>query len=62
MAHMLPAEELRKYKKKYPDAAVVLYVNTMAEAKAEADILCTSANAVQVVKSLMRTRYFSVQI
>ncbi len=52
MAHMLPAEELRKYKKKYPDAAVVLYVNTMAEAKAEADILCTSANAVQVVKSL----------
>lgn len=52
MAHMLPAEELRKYKKRYPDAAVVLYVNTMAEAKAEADILCTSANAVQVVESL----------
>ena len=52
MAHMLPAEELLKYKKKYPDAAVVLYVNTMAEAKAEADILCTSANAAQVVKSL----------
>lgn len=52
MAHMLPAEEVRKYKERYPDAAVVLYVNTMAEAKAEADILCTSANAVQVVESL----------
>ena len=52
MAHMLPAEEVRKYKKKYPQAAVVLYVNTLAEAKAEADILCTSANAVQVVESL----------
>jgi len=52
MAHMLPAEEVRKYKRRYPDAAVVLYVNTMAEAKAEADILCTSANAVEVVESL----------
>lgn len=52
MAHMLPAEEVRKYKEIYPDAAVVLYVNTMAEAKAEADILCTSANAIQVVESL----------
>ncbi len=52
MAHMLPAEEVRKYKKRYPEASVVLYVNTLAEAKAEADILCTSANAVQVVESL----------
>ncbi|NYB51573.1 MAG: quinolinate synthase NadA [Methanobacteriaceae archaeon] len=52
MAHMLPAREVRKYKERYPDAAVVLYVNTLAEAKAEADILCTSANAVQVVESL----------
>ncbi len=52
MAHMLPAEEVRKYKKRYPKAAVVLYVNTMAEAKAEADTLCTSANAVRVVESL----------
>jgi quinolinate synthase len=52
MAHMLPAEAVRKYKKRYPQAAVVLYVNTLAEAKAEADILCTSANAVQVVESL----------
>jgi quinolinate synthase len=52
MAHMLPQKELLKYKRRYPDAAVVLYVNTMAEAKAEADILCTSANAVKVVESL----------
>jgi quinolinate synthase len=52
MAHMLPADEIRKARDKYPDAAVVLYVNTMAEAKAEADILCTSSNAVAVVESL----------
>lgn len=52
MAHMLTADELKTYKKRYPNAAVVLYVNTLAEAKAEADILCTSANAVNIVKSL----------
>lgn len=52
MACMLTAEEIRKYKRIYPDAATVLYVNTLAEAKVEADILCTSANAVKVVESL----------
>jgi quinolinate synthase len=52
MANMLSAKELRKYKERYPDAAVVLYVNTLAETKAEADILCTSANAVKIVESL----------
>jgi quinolinate synthase len=52
MAHMLPAEEIKKARERYPDAAVVLYVNTLAEAKAEADILCTSSNAVAVAESL----------
>ena len=52
MAHMLSAEDIKKAKKIYPEAAMVLYINTLAEAKAEADILCTSANAVQVVKTL----------
>ena len=56
MAHMLTANELKAYKKRYPDAAVVLYVNTLAEAKAEADILCTSANAVKIVESLENDR------
>jgi quinolinate synthase len=56
MAHMLTAFDLITYKKRYPDAAVVLYVNTLAEAKAEADILCTSANAVKIVESLSEKR------
>ncbi|HTX61083.1 MAG TPA: quinolinate synthase [Methanobacterium sp.] len=56
MAHMLPASEVQKAREKYPDAAVVLYVNTLAEAKAEADILCTSSNAVAVVESLDEDR------
>jgi len=52
MAQMLPAEQVRLWKKKYPKTPVVLYVNTLAEAKAQCDICCTSANAVEVVKAL----------
>ena len=52
MACMLNAEEVKKFKKMYPDTATVLYVNTLAEAKSEAEILCTSSNAVKIVESL----------
>ncbi|MEW6592731.1 MAG: quinolinate synthase NadA [Candidatus Hadarchaeota archaeon] len=52
MAAQLPAELIRGAKKKHPNAAVVLYVNTLAEARAEADVTCTSANASQIVNAL----------
>ena len=52
MAHMLPAEEVKLWRKRYQRVPVVLYVNTLAEAKAECDVCCTSANAVKVVNSL----------
>ncbi len=52
MAAMLGAESVRRARREYPGAAVVLYVNSLAEAKAEADILCTSANAVRIVSAL----------
>ncbi len=52
MAKFLTGERVREYKKRYPEAAVVLYVNSTAEAKAEADITCTSANAIKIVESL----------
>lgn len=52
MADMINAEELRQFKAEHPGAPVVCYVNSTAETKAEADICCTSANAVNVVKSL----------
>ena len=52
MALMVTPERLRAKKAEYPDAAVVCYVNSSAEIKAESDIACTSANAVQIVKSL----------
>ncbi len=52
MAQMLTVDEIRRAKKQYPYAPVVLYVNTLADCKAEADICCTSANAVDIVESL----------
>ena len=52
MANMITAEKLREEKKKYPNAAVVCYVNSTADVKAESDICCTSANAVKVVESI----------
>ena len=53
MAHMITPERLREKKKLYPEAAVVCYVNTNADIKAESDICCTSRNAVEIVKSLI---------
>lgn len=52
MAAQLPAELVREAKRRHPDAAVVLYINTLAEARAEADVTCTSANAPQIVNAL----------
>ncbi|MGD2125142.1 MAG: quinolinate synthase NadA [Desulfobacteraceae bacterium] len=52
MADMINAEALRKRKQEMPRAVVVSYVNTTAEVKAESDICCTSANAVQVVNAI----------
>jgi quinolinate synthase len=56
MADMITAEQLRELKAAHPDALVVCYVNSSAEVKAESDYCCTSANAVEVVRSLPTDR------
>jgi quinolinate synthase len=52
MADKLPIDILRKAKDRHPEAPVVLYVNTLAEAKAEATVVCTSSNADRIVAKL----------
>ena len=52
LADMITAERLRAKKKEHPQAVVVCYINSPAEVKAESDICCTSANAVEVIESL----------
>jgi len=56
LADSAPAEDLKarieELRKDHPDLAVVSYVNTTAAVKALSDIICTSANAPKVVRSL----------
>ncbi len=52
MADMVTADKLRERKKELSNATVVCYVNSSAEVKAESDICCTSANALEVIESL----------
>jgi quinolinate synthase len=52
LAESITAAQLREWKAGHPGAAVVAYVNTSAEVKAEADVCCTSSNAAEVVESI----------
>ena len=52
MANMVTERELAGWRRKHPDAIVVTYVNSTARVKALSDVCCTSANAVEIVRSL----------
>jgi quinolinate synthase len=56
MADMVTAERLRALKAEHPKAVVVAYVNTSAAVKAETDVCCTSANAVEIVRRVPADR------
>src|SRR5258706_1614201 len=47
-----PVEPVREFRRVNPDYAIVSYINTSIEVKAESDILCTSRNAVKIVNSI----------
>lgn len=51
LANYLDTEMLVRAREMHPGVPVILYVNSTAEAKAHADVICTSANAVKVVRS-----------
>lgn len=52
LAASITGADVRRLKEQHPGVPVVSYVNTYADVRAESDICCTSANAVQVVESL----------
>lgn len=56
LAESITANDVRQLRLQYPDAPVVTYINCSAEVKAETDICCTSANALQVIESLSADR------
>jgi quinolinate synthase len=54
LSDSITAGQLAEWKEQYPDALVVMYVNTSAEVKALTDYCCTSSNAVKVVEHIWR--------
>jgi quinolinate synthase len=56
LADSIDATQLRRWKSEHPGAVVVAYVNTSAEVKAESDLCCTSANAVEIVAGVPADR------
>jgi len=51
LADSCKADDFKVFLKKYPGYKVISYINTTAEIKALSDVICTSSNAVQILKS-----------
>jgi len=56
LAESCPSKDFQKFVMKYPDAVIVSYINTTVEIKALSDIICTSSNAVEIVKSIPKEK------
>lgn len=60
MAHMVYKGKIEEMKAKYDDLAVVCYINSTAELKAQSDVCVTSSNAISIVKSLPNKNIFFI--
>ena len=50
LADACPAEAFAAFRAEHPDHYVVSYINCSAAVKAQSDIICTSSNAVDLVR------------
>lgn len=60
MAHMVAPGKIEEMRMKYPDLAVVCYINSTAELKCQSDVCVTSSNAVRIVKALPNRNIFFI--
>lgn len=60
MAHMVAPGKIEEMRSRYADLAVVCYINSTAELKAQSDVCVTSSNAVSIVKSLPNRNIFFI--
>ena len=60
MAHMVDIDRIREVRRQYDDVAVVCYVNSTANIKAESDVCVTSSNAITIVKKLPNRNIFFI--
>ena len=60
MAHMVDLKKISEMRDKYPDLAVVCYINSTAALKCHSDVCVTSSNAVRIVKSLPNKNVFFI--
>ena len=56
LADACPAEEFAAFRAEHPDHIAVSYINCSAVVKALSDLICTSSNAVDLVKQLPADR------
>jgi quinolinate synthase len=60
LADSLTGAQLRELKARHPDAAVVCYINSTAEVKAESDVCVTSTNVYDIVAQLPQRKVLFV--
>lgn len=60
MAHMADTHRIEELRNKYPDLAVVCYINSTAALKCHADVCVTSSNAVKIVQRLPNPHIFFI--
>lgn len=60
MAHMVADGKIAEMRSKYDDLAVVCYINSTAELKAQSDVCVTSSNAVSIVRALPNRNIFFI--